>query len=146
MRPEPFGSGQDSGSFERPVTNLHGKLTISQLSALHRLRYPNDLFNSNECSLPRRCPPFGRRVRSVSAEHLQARISKKNEKVGRYVSASSETWLLIVFDSRRCSGTFDLDSRAFEGVYESAFSRTFVFDTFSATVRELVTCKPRPIV
>ena len=83
-------------------------------------------------------------VRPVSAEHLQARISAKNGKVQRYVRASPEFWLIVVFDSLRFSGTFDLHSPAFNCVYESVFKRTFVFDTFSGTVRELTTCNPQP--
>jgi len=82
-------------------------------------------------------------VRPVSAEHLQARISAKNGKVQRYVRASPEFWLIVVFDSLRFSGTFDLHSPAFNCVYESVFKRTFVFDTFSGTVRELTTCNPQ---
>ena len=78
-------------------------------------------------------------VRPVSADHLQARISAKNRKAGGYFAVAKEVWLLVVLDSRRMSGSFDLNSAAFGGVYESAFSRTFVLDTFSNTTRELIT-------
>ena len=30
MKPEPAGGGSDSGSFERPMTHLHGKLTMDK--------------------------------------------------------------------------------------------------------------------
>lgn len=75
----------------------------------------------------------------LSAEQLQARISSKNQKIARYRAAANVVWLLIVLDSRRFSGWFDLESAALLETYESLFTRTIVFDRFSGIVRELST-------
>lgn len=79
---------------------------------------------------------------TLSAEQVQRTISSKNKKAGLYRSAARVVWLLLVLDSRRLSGCFDLEGAAFRAVYESCFARTFVFDRFSATVRELATRFP----
>ena len=78
-------------------------------------------------------------VPPVDAQHLQARIAAKTTKAALYRTASPITWLLIVLESHRLSGSFDLASPAFETMYQSAFARTIVFDAFTSTIRELVT-------
>ncbi|HEY3368784.1 MAG TPA: hypothetical protein VGK74_27320 [Symbiobacteriaceae bacterium] len=79
---------------------------------------------------------------TLSVEQLQARITAKNRKAARYRSAVETVWLLIVLDSRRLSGWFDFQGAALEAVYESMFDRIFLFDRFTATVRELATRRP----
>jgi hypothetical protein len=79
---------------------------------------------------------------TLSPEQLQAKIASKNQKVARYHFSVNVLWLLLVLDSRRPSGWFDLDSAALDAVYDSLFARTFVFDRFSATIHELKTRLP----
>ena len=73
-------------------------------------------------------------------ECLELRV--KDIDFARYHSSVAVLWLLLVLDSRRPSGWFDLDGAALDAVYDSLFARTFVFDRFSATIHELETRLP----
>jgi hypothetical protein len=74
---------------------------------------------------------------------VQRCISRKAAKYATYAARCSINWLLIVLDSFRLSGVFNLDdTQLTTHVFESPFARTLLFDTLTKKVIELTTSPP----
>ena len=80
---------------------------------------------------------------TLSVDLIQNTLSRKNGKFHIYSASSRITWLLIVLDSFRLSGVFDLENTdVLTHTYESLFNRAIVYDAFSTRVLELKTLPP----
>jgi hypothetical protein len=78
--------------------------------------------------------PDGGIVPDLNPVHLQARIDSKDLKLARQPGAPAESWLLLVAEGSRSSGTFNFVPEALEHVYRSVFMKTYLFEAFSRRV------------
>jgi hypothetical protein len=83
-------------------------------------------------------------IGELTPDIIQARIDAKSRKVSGYRTIGSETWLLLVLDSHRLSGMFELPESLFTHGFVSSFERTSLLDTFHCKAWDLNCVPPVP--
>lgn len=71
----------------------------------------------------------------LSVNAIQCAINDKEIKKKKY-RVCSDFWLLLILESRKISGTYEIDS-CLQGCYFSSFNKIFLFDTFTQKHYEL---------
>ena len=74
-------------------------------------------------------------IGSLTRALVQDRIDRKRR--GNYREGTAASWLLIVADGRRVSGTFSISESLTEHRYHSQFDRVFLLEIFSKRAFEL---------
>jgi hypothetical protein len=74
-------------------------------------------------------------VGPLTIELVQSAIDRKSH--GDYREPGAESWLVIVADGRRISGSFDLPEAVIQHQYRARFERMFLLELFSARAYEI---------
>jgi hypothetical protein len=76
-------------------------------------------------------------VPELTVDVVQERINDKETKFKSYRQACSEVWLLLVVEGSAPSSHWSFDYFPAHHVFNTSFSRVFVYQQFDASVMEL---------
>lgn len=80
---------------------------------------------------------------NIDESTIQAAISKKNKKIGKYRVNANEVWLLLIMDQIYLSGSFHVTDIAVSHIYDSVFNKTILFSCIDKKFWILSTKTPK---
>lgn len=76
-------------------------------------------------------------VPNLEIDSIQEAIDKKEAKRNSYLKSCKKIWLLLVLNSRKGSGSFEIRKEVIRHIYDFAFDRVFIFESLTQKYFEL---------